>query len=219
VERRRNSTPAGIIPSQHNLPFGEHHGLSESPSIFLLRERRIVMNWTQLLKSEIETAYSTTAALLDKVDPASLAWKPQTGSNWMTVGQLLMHISSGCGAGCKGFVTGNWGLPPGKKFEDLSPAEMIPPAEKLPTVATVDEARKLLAEDNALALRMIDRAGEHALANKEIVAPWSSGGVLLPLGWHLLQMVQHLERHKTQLFYYLKLQGKSVNTVDLWGAP
>jgi hypothetical protein len=30
-------------------------------------------------------------------------------------------------------------------------------------------------------------------------------------------MTQHLERHKSQLFYYLKLQGKKVNTVDLWG--
>ncbi|HTT31961.1 MAG TPA: DinB family protein, partial [Methylomirabilota bacterium] len=89
----------------------------------------------------------------------------------------------------------------------------------LPTVASVDEAKKLLAEDKALALRMIDQAGEQALANKQMPAPWSSSGVSYPLGRHLLQMVQHLERHKTQLFYYLKLQGKSVNTVDLWGAP
>jgi hypothetical protein len=32
-------------------------------------------------------------------------------------------------------------------------------------------------------------------------------------------MIQHLERHEGQLFYYLKLQGKPVNTVDLWGQP
>jgi len=30
-------------------------------------------------------------------------------------------------------------------------------------------------------------------------------------------MIQHLDRHKVQLFYYLKLQGKPVNTADLWG--
>ncbi|HYL84244.1 MAG TPA: DinB family protein [Candidatus Angelobacter sp.] len=177
------------------------------------------MNWTQLLKSEMETAYVTTAALLEKVNSANLAWKPQTGSNWMTVGQLLKHIGNGCGAGCKGFITGDWGLPPGKKFEDLPVEEMLPPAEALPSVETVEEARKLLAEDKAIALQMVEQAGENALANKEIAAPWSPGGVPVPLGRHLLQMIQHLERHKTQLFYYLKLQGEPVNTADLWGAP
>jgi hypothetical protein len=44
------------------------------------------MNWTQLLTTEIELTYSTTARLLDTVDPDRLDWKPQTGSNWMTVG-------------------------------------------------------------------------------------------------------------------------------------
>ena len=37
------------------------------------------------------------------------------------------------------------------------------------------------------------------------------------LGRQLLQMVQHLDRHKSQLFYYLKLQGKPVTTAELWG--
>jgi len=174
------------------------------------------VNWTQLLEGEIETTYTTTARLLDEVDPGSLAWKPQTGRNWMTVGQLLKHISNACGAGCKGFVTGDWGLPPGKKLEDLSPEEMTPPAEKLPAVESVEEAKKLLEEDKAIALQMINQAGENDLANKEIVAPWAPGAPLA-LGRHLLQMVQHLDRHKSQLFYYLKLQGKAVSTADLWG--
>ncbi len=38
-----------------------------------------------------------------------------------------------------------------------------------------------------------------------------------PLGFQLHQMVRHLDEHKAQLFYYLKLQGKPVNTGDLWG--
>ena len=174
------------------------------------------MNWTELLKSEIETAYASTGKLLDKVDPAGLAWKPETGSNWMTVGQLLKHISEGCGAACRAFVTGDWGLPPGTKMEDLKPEEMLPPAENLPSVGSVEEAGKLLAQDKAVALSMIDQAGEDALANKRMAAPWKPE-IQYELGRHLLQMVQHLERHKSQLFYYLKLQGKPVNTGDLWG--
>jgi uncharacterized damage-inducible protein DinB len=134
----------------------------------------------------------------------------------MTVGQLLLHLANGCGAACKGFVTGDWGLPPDMKIEDIPPEEMLPPAEKLPTIASLEEARKLLAADKVLALEMIDQAGEEALAQREMAAPWAPT-VKYALGRHLLQMIQHLERHKSQLFYYLKLQGQPVGTADLWG--
>jgi uncharacterized damage-inducible protein DinB len=174
------------------------------------------VNWTQLLKSEVEITYATTEKLLDKVDPDSLAWKPATGSNWMTVGQLLKHISDGCGAAFRAFVTGDWGLPPGVKIEDIPPEEMLPPAEKLPTLDSVAEAKKLLSADKALAFQMIDQAGENDLSHRELTAPWAPDKPLL-LGRHLLQMIQHLDRHKSQLFYYLKLQGKPVSTPDLWG--
>ena len=174
------------------------------------------MNWTQLLKQEIESTYATTAKLLDRVDPEGLDWKPQSGYNWMTVRQLLKHIGNACGAGCKGFVSGDWGLPPGMKMEDLPPEEMLPLAEKLPGVESVEEAKKLLLEDKALALRIIDQAGENDLAHRKVAAPWAPG-VEFALGRQLLQMVRHLDVHKGQLFYYLKLQGKAVNTPDLWG--
>jgi len=176
------------------------------------------MNWSQLLKAEIETAYSTTARLLDKVDPDSLDWKPKDGSNWMTVGQLVRHISHACGPGCRGFVTGDWALPAGKTWEDLTPEEMMPPAEKLPSIDSLEKAKDLLAKDKTIALQMIDLAGENDLANKEVAAPWAPGATSA-LGFHLLKMIQHLERHEGQLFYYLKLQEKPVNTVDLWGGP
>jgi len=98
----------------------------------------------------------------------------------------------------------------------LTPEEMLPPAEKLPTIGSVDEAKKLLAEDKAVALKTVNEAGEEELANRMMAAPWAPG-VEYALGRHCLQMVQHLDRHKAQLFYYLKLQGKPVNTADLWG--
>lgn len=172
------------------------------------------MNWTELLKSELEITHATTQKLLDKVDPASLGWKPATGSNWMTVSQLLKHLSNSCGAGFQAFLTGDWGLPPGVKIEDLPPEEMMPPAEKLPGIGSVQETKKLLAEDGALALKMIEQAGEDVLAGRKMAAPWAPG-VELCLGRHFLNMIQHLDRHKSQLFYYLKLQGVSVNTADL----
>jgi len=177
---------------------------------------RTTVNWTEFLTSEIETTYRTTGKLMDSVDPRTLGWKPQSGNNWMTLGQLLKHISNACGSGCKGFVAGDWGLPAGKTWEDLSPEESLPPAEQLPAVGSIEEAKKLLSEDKALALQMIEEAGEDSLAHMETGTPWAPTTRLV-LGRQLLQMIQHLDRHKSQLFYYLKLQGKPVNTVDLWG--
>lgn len=174
------------------------------------------MSWTELLNIELEVTYTTTAKLLDKVDPATLGWKPATGSNWMTVGQLLHHLAEGCGAGCRAFVTGDWGLPDGVKIEDLTAEEMLPPAEKLPSAANVDEVKRKLVEDRLLALKMIEEAGEEDLADRRMAAPWAPG-VEYPLGRHLLQMIWHLDRHKAQLYYYLKLQGVPVSTPDLWG--
>lgn len=174
------------------------------------------MNWTQFLKLEAERAYATTIKLMEKVDPASLSWKPETGKNWMTVGQLLKHLTEGSGEACRGFVTGDWGLPEGARMEDIPPEEMLPPAEKLPAIESVEKALQLMLEDERLTLRMIELAGEDELANRQVEVPWMLGPKL-PLGYRLHEMIQHLDRHKSQLFYYLKLQGVAVNTMDLWG--
>lgn len=174
------------------------------------------MNWTLLLTNQIESAYSTTAKLLEKVDPDSFGWKPSSGTNWMTMGQLLRHITDACGAGCKAFVTGEWGLPPGKTWKDLPPEEVMPPAEKMPTIESMKQVRDLLAQDMALALQMVEQAGEEALAEEKVAAPWAPEAPAV-LGLQMLRMILHLERHKSQLFYYLKLQGKPVDTIDLWG--
>jgi len=68
----------------------------------------------------------------------------------MTVGQILKHIANACGAGCKGRVTGDWGLPEGMKVEDLPPEELLPSAEKLPTIAQLFYYLKLRASPSTL---------------------------------------------------------------------
>lgn len=173
------------------------------------------MNLTELLKAEAEFMYATTEKLFTLVDNDKLGWKPATGSNWMTVAQVLHHCTNSCGAGIKGFVSGDWGLPPGTKFEDMPPEAMLPPAEKLPAVKSVDEALKLLAEDKKTAMKFLSEAGEANLLSKTSTAPW--GGPKATLFQHLSHMIGHLGQHKGQLFYYLKLQGKKVSTQELWG--
>jgi uncharacterized damage-inducible protein DinB len=174
------------------------------------------MALVEILRQEAERMYTVTETLIRRVEPNMLDWKPGTGQNWMTVGQLLKHCTTACGAGIKAFLTGDWGLPEGVRFEDLPAEEMLPPASKLPAVSSVDEALRLLAEDRQLALRYLEEANEAELLTRRSSAPW--GGPQLTLFQHLLSMVTHLGQHKGQLFYYLKLMGHDIKTPDLWGS-
>jgi uncharacterized damage-inducible protein DinB len=173
------------------------------------------MSWTHLLKHEIDSAYKAAEGLLGMVDGDQLTWKPATGSNWMTTGQLLHHLTDACGGTFKGFVTGDWGLPAGVDPSQMAADQMLPPAEKLPCCASVAEAKRLLAADRKTALEMLARCSEERLAQEPAPAPWDPRP--MPLGHRLLGMVGHLEQHKAQLFYYLKLQGKPVNTMHMYG--
>jgi uncharacterized damage-inducible protein DinB len=183
-------------------------------------KERASMNFTELLKGEMEGVYHATFGLLDLVDEDKLDWKPATGENWMTTGQLLMHLTTACGFCCKGFVTGDWGLGSQDSAQgdvsEMSEEDMFPPAAKMPSAETVDQVRDLLTEDKELALAMVDRAGEEDLSTKMSAAPWSPDQEM-PLGQHLLHMIEHLSVHKAQLFYYLKLQGKPVHTGLMYG--
>ena len=173
------------------------------------------MNWTELLTSQVRLTYAATESLLEKVDDDMLGWKPATGENWMTTGQLLLHLTNACGFCFRGFLTGDWTPPEGYEMGEEEEGKMQPPADRLPTAESVARVKELLAADKALALESIAQAGEERLANDRVQAPWEPVERLLG-EWFLL-MVWHLAQHKGQLFYYLKLQGKPVNTTDLWG--
>jgi hypothetical protein len=173
------------------------------------------MTLVDILKQEATQMFGVTEALFRRVEPGTLGWKPATGQNWMTVGQLLMHCSSACGGGIRGFLTGDWGLPEGMRFEDLKPEQMLPPASALPAVESVEQALTLLVQDRDLALRMLNQANEEELLARTLPAPW--GGPKVTLFQHLYNMIGHLGQHKGQLFYYLKLMGRDVSTPDLWG--
>lgn len=173
------------------------------------------MNWTELLTEELEYLYRATDALFEIADDEALQWKPDTGENWMTMGQLLMHTATSNGPGFKGFVTGDWSMPDGLSLEDMDPDEMLPPAEAMATVESVEQARALLAKDREQAFEVLRSVSEEELAERELAAPWNPGETFA-LGRHLLHSIRHSMQHKGQLFYYLKLQGKPVNTGHLW---
>ncbi|NTV08384.1 MAG: DinB family protein [Chlorobium limicola] len=174
------------------------------------------MNWKQLLEQQLETAFKVAERLVRLVDEKDLAWKPSEGSNWMTTGQLLLHMGKSCGMPMKGFATGEWDMPAHSDMnEKKTEKKMPPPAEQLHAVASIDEALKLLSLDRTLALEALSHCSEEELETKPAPAPWDATPV--NLGLRMLQMIDHLNQHKSQLFYYLKMQGKPVNTYHLYG--
>ena len=165
------------------------------------------MDWTTLIRSEMEATYRATEGLMDLVDDDKLDWKPEAGENWMSTSELLRHLTSACGWCCENFVEDRWSQLMGGDGSDAPPT----------TVESVAEAKAVLAKDKALAFELLDKAGSELLASKQVAAPWDP--TERPLGQQFLQMVGHLNQHKAQLFYYLKMQGKPVNTFTLWGLP
>lgn len=170
------------------------------------------MALAEILKHDAEAMYRATEGLFRRVE--DLEWKPESGSNWMRTGQLLKHCTDACGKTLRGFVTGEWGFPTESTPEDAPAESMLPRAEDLPAVASVDEALRLLAEDRAIAMETLSAVGDDRLLNERSSAPW--GGPERTLFQHCTECVWHLGQHKGQLFYYLKLQGQDVNTMHLW---
>ena len=135
-------------------------------------DRRSLLSLKDLLRDEADNAYKVTEALFELVGDDELGWKPTTGTNWMSLGQLLMHCATACGSGIKGFVTGDWGLPDGVTFEDLPPEQSLPPAEKMPAADSVQGALAMLRDDRTVAHQFLDEVDEAALVAGKAKAPW-----------------------------------------------
>ena len=67
------------------------------------------MGLAAMLQQDAKAVYRATEGLFRMVD--DLDWKPATGHNWMTTAPLLMYCTDACGAGVKGFLTGQWPTP------------------------------------------------------------------------------------------------------------
>ncbi len=173
------------------------------------------MSLKDVLDQELEQMYGVTEALFGLVDDSSLEWKPSTGSNWMSTGQLLMHCATACGSMFRGYISNDWSLPEGYEMPEGDQFEGLPPAEVLPAVESVDDALQMLHRDQAMALENLVKVDESQLLSHSFSPPW--GGPEMNLFRHLLMSIWHLGQHKGQLFYYLKLQGKDVDTHSLWG--
>lgn len=173
------------------------------------------MKWKELLSDEIAYTYGVSDHLISLVRDEELDWKPDHGSNWMSLGQLLMHMTDACGSTFEGLINGAWDIREEYAVNELDMQQIFPHADMLPSVSSVNDARKLLQEDRKLALKSLKKCTEEELSGKYAPAPWTRHPMIL--GQRLLHMIFHLNQHKGQLYYYLKLTGRSVSTCDLYG--
>jgi uncharacterized damage-inducible protein DinB len=88
-------------------------------------------------------------------------------------------------------------------------------ADALPTVTSVAEARRKIEADRQLAADILAGVSDEDLEMRPSPVYWDPREV--SLGQRISEMVDHLVQHKGQLFYYLKLMGRDVNTSLLWG--
>ncbi len=176
------------------------------------------MNVSELLLRQAEDVYRATDGLAALVEDEHLDWKPETGSNWMTTGQLLSHLQMACGLIAKCFVAGDWsGLGECGEMDESQrdPETGLHPATALPTITSVAAFREALASDRAAFVAAVEAAGEERITTEEGSAPWNPEP--RPLGYNLQECLLHVGIHRAQLLYYLKLQGKSVHTGSMWG--
>jgi len=173
------------------------------------------MNLVEMLTSQIEDTYRATDDLISLVKDTELDWKPSQGDNWWTVGRLLRHMTVSCGIWCKGFVTDTWDEAGDVDATKIPKGAPLPPADTYRSIDSVAAARSALAADKTIAIQVLAQTSPEELANKTATAPWNPAPRILAL--RILDMIRHLESHKSQLYYYLKLMGKPVHTGNLWG--
>jgi len=154
--------------------------------------------------------YKTTAGLMRMAPEDKINWKPSETNNWMTLGQLLQHLSDSTGMPMRCFVTGEWPPMP------ADASEMLPPAEKMPTAASVGEAIEKLEADRRVMEQVLADLPDADFRNRMASAPWAP--VQLPLWVWLLMMVEHQMNHRTVLFTYLKLLGLPVTTEHMYAS-
>ncbi len=145
-------------------------------------------------------AYKPAATLIQMVPADKLDWKP--GPSFMTMGQLICHLSGGIGGELRMLIDNSW-----PKIEDLAEAMKNMPSCDVP------QALANLEKDKATLREVLAGVSEQDFAEKIVSVPWGWKAKLEKMS---LEFREHFTNHKMQLFTYLKLLGFPVNTETLY---
>jgi hypothetical protein len=147
-------------------------------------------------------AFRPAKTLIEMVPADRLEWRP--GPKFMTLGQLIDHLSLGVGEGVRLLHTGEW---PSDEEMNASMKQ-----ENLPSCG-VEEALKKLEQDKETLRQALAAVSEAEFAEREVSVPWGMKGKMEILA---LSFLEHFTNHKMQLFTYLKLLDLPVNTQTLY---
>ena len=147
-------------------------------------------------------SYRPTESLLRMVPADKLDWKP--GPTFMSLGQLIFHVSAGLGSELQMLVTGNWPNP-----EEMEKAMK---EGNMPSCGS-EEALSRLEKDKATLRDVLSGISEEDFTNKIVSVPWGWKSKMERMS---LDFREHFTNHKMQLFTYLKLLGFPVNTNTLY---
>jgi hypothetical protein len=142
--------------------------------------------------------------LIGMVPADKLDWKP--GPTFMSLGQVVCHLSDGLGGGIEMLLSGKW--PPPEEMEAGMKLENMPSCG-------VQEALGKLEKDKKVLRTALDGISEADFTNRVVSVPWGWKAKLEIMG---ISFLGHFNNHKMQLFTYLKLLGLPVNTETLYGA-
>jgi hypothetical protein len=141
--------------------------------------------------------------LIGMVPADKLSWRP--GPTFMSMGQVINHLSEGLGGGLDMVLTGKW--PAMGEMEAAMKLENMP-------ACGIQEALDRLQKDSEILHRTLDGVSEADFTNRVVSVPWGWQTKLEIMAVHFLG---HFDNHKMQLFTYLKLLGLPVNTETLYG--
>ena len=147
--------------------------------------------------------YRPVEKLIGMVPADKLNWRP--GPTFMSVGQVLCHLSDGFGGGFDMLLSGKW-----PSMEEMGEGMKL---ENLPSCSP-REALEKLEKDKKILRQVLDGVSEEDFTNKVVSVPW---GMTAKVERMAISFLEHFTNHKMQLFTYLKLLGLPVNTETLYG--
>lgn len=144
------------------------------------------------------------AGLVRRAPADQLAWRPVDGA--LTLGQLLAHVA--------GSLT--------DVVEMVLHPEAMPSEEEMAAMmdssrwpsATPDEALATIAEQKAKLPGLLAEVTDERWLTEQRALPW---GVRGSLGLCAMQGLEHAVSHRSQLFWYLKILGHPISTMELYG--
>jgi len=148
-------------------------------------------------------AYQPALTMIRMAPADKLDWRP--GPKFMSLGQVVCHLSTGLGTELRVMLTGNW--PTMEEMDKGMRQENMP-------ACTPAEALANLGKDKTTLREILAGVSAEDFAQKVVSVPWGAKGKIEQMA---LYFREHFTNHKQQLFTYLKLLGLPVDTTTLYG--